>query len=541
MKQALPPRHLIPRWRRISATLKEPEAIPQGDSPKGSQEAAPEDLERAIADWKSSPTAGHLGDVLAFSVAPGFSSEVKEVARAALMMPAKITAPQLQFMRTLLDEKGEEEFKPELGNSICNHHVQRQVQEARSLLRVNPANPLVLLDLAQLQLASGKAGSAERSLLSALSLSRNNRIVLRTLARFYVHQGKPDKALALVARHPRTRVDPWLMASEIAISQAAATPSRFLSKGWKLARERSSPPADVAELAGAVGGVELSSGKVKQARELYRLALISPNDNVIAQAITDQKLLGIDLSLSLSQAVTRRAAEAQVLLAWRKLDTEAAERNALQWHAEEPFSSRPVEFLSSLFGVAGKYEEGVLIARRGLLSDPNDANLYTGLAYCLASLGQEHAAETAARKAVSLDGAKYEPHTVATRGLLAMRRGEFEVAGGLYESAFDAFVKRRETQAAAVCYAFYARSAYVYQHPRAKAILEKAVDLFKQAPTQDAAIVLLSVTETIGEPQGEFGLRRLRQWVYDEERNMLIQRDAVTSKGAPALVIKPKR
>ncbi|GAI55051.1 unnamed protein product, partial [marine sediment metagenome] len=74
----------------------------------------------------------------------------------------------------------------------------------RELLRVAPDNAFALLDYAQLLTALGKLKAAEKTLRTALSVSPDNRTVLRTIARFYVHQGKPDIAHDIVRRHKRT-------------------------------------------------------------------------------------------------------------------------------------------------------------------------------------------------------------------------------------------------------------------------------------------------------------------------------------------------
>src|SRR5690606_21639596 len=118
-----------------------------------------------------------------------------------------------------------------------------------------------------LQLAVGNAKRADRAIVTALSLSPNSRVTLRTVARYYVHVGEPDRAHALIARHERTAGDPWLMASEIALAQASGEQRRFAVKGRRFSKSNAAPVRHLSELRGALGGLELASGAVRHARE----------------------------------------------------------------------------------------------------------------------------------------------------------------------------------------------------------------------------------------------------------------------------------
>jgi len=537
MTTSLPKRRLIPRWRRTASTLDLAEA---SFSARGEPRAFSLDenqLARSIAEWRDAPTVGHLGDVLAFSVDPKLRDDIAVVAREALQRQASVTAAQRALIATILDEHDTPTPAPDTFE-ICNPATRREMAALRRTLRINPADPLALLDVAQFQLSAGNPKLAERSLRSALSLSPNSRIVIRTLARFYVHARRGDEAHALVRKHARTPADPWLMAAEIALAGIAKSAPHFAAKGQRFIHEKSARYADLSELAGAIGGIELSSGNVRKARELFRIALRCPNDNVIAQAVTDQSLLAIDLNQPEQRKVALSASEAQTLLAWEALNTDQAELHALAWHSEEPFSSRPLQFITTLYAIQKKYPQGINLAHRGLIADPRDATLLANLAYLLASSDKLELAENCLRRPTRVASDYIDPVVLATSGLIAMKRGEYRAGDELYLEAIARFRARGSAKMESTCYAYYARSAFETAHTNRGAILTMALEAYEKAKSADAAVILRQLDQRVDPADQSESVRRLSQWIFDEKSNSLIQRHGVTKAGAPALIIK---
>jgi tetratricopeptide (TPR) repeat protein len=184
-------------------------------------------------------------------------------------------------------------------------------------LKSSPDDALTLLDYAQFQAAIGRLERAERAIRTAVTLRPNNRTVLRTAARFFVHAGKPDVGHALIRRHARTASDPWLMATEIALADVSQVQSMFLGKGRRfLIDHKSLPASQLTELAGALSMAEFNSGNLKRAREMQRQALLAPNDNVIAQAVEYRSRLGLQLEGPTIERAMAGSNEAQVLQAW---------------------------------------------------------------------------------------------------------------------------------------------------------------------------------------------------------------------------------
>lgn len=420
--------------------------------------------------------------------------------------------------------------------------MQARVAQLRKELLVAPENVLALLDLAQLQLAAGKQDAAERLLFTALNLAPDGRIVLRTAARFFVHLGKIDRAHSLIARHPATRDDPWLMASEIALADAAGRSSNLVNAGRRMIRASKKSPRQLAELAGAVAHRELMGGSAVSARGYLRLALEQPTDNVVAQAMIDARQMGLKLEEpSIIQAVSR-SSEALMLQAWMNADEAGSELQALRWHSEEPFSSRPVQFLTALYALQGDYAKTLEWVQKGLIADPSDDGLLSNLAFAQAALGDDVAAAASIKRARFEGHDRIEPFFRATEGLIALRRGDFDAARMHYREAEQALLKAHNESLAALCVAHYAKFAVQFGAPDAEALSREAFEKVKKSPTIDGLILLGKLEEKPVEISQEVDeQRRLSQWVFDPETNTLTQKLGVTTKGAPAIVVKSSR
>jgi thioredoxin-like negative regulator of GroEL len=201
MKFQLPPRRLIPKWRPVASTLKNAESQPSIEHKPSEFNGNAEEFEKAVALWRQTMEPGVLGDVLSFSVHPDLQSKAIDIGREAVRVGAKVTTAQASLIQDAIDDP--------MAAQLENMPFQKPIQELRNTLRNTPDNPLALLDYAQFQLALGKEKAAERSLKTALSLVPNNRLVLRTMARFLVHSNEASRAHSLIQRHPCTPYDPW--------------------------------------------------------------------------------------------------------------------------------------------------------------------------------------------------------------------------------------------------------------------------------------------------------------------------------------------
>jgi hypothetical protein len=537
----LPKRRLIPRWRPIAATLETTEATSTDLRAPQAYSGDPEDLKFAISQWREKKEPGMLGEVLAFSVHQNLAQEVLEIGREAINSGAPITSVQSLLIRELSEENYPQRLLyPSSDQTAESQPFQQAIKRLRSLLRFAPDNSFALLDYAQLQLAVGKPKTAERALRTALSLSPNNRLVLRTAARFLVHSRDFKQAHKLIQHHPRTPTDPWLMASEIALADIANIESSYLSKGKRLLTNKSKYyPGHLTELSGAIAIEEMLSGNLKRAREAQKFALFAPNDNVIAQAIEQEKEFGLHLDTPQIIKALSTSNEALAIQAFSTFQSDNLISHAKDWHAEEPFSSRPIVLLSSTYAYMGEFEEAERWSKAGLIADPEDFNLLVSLAYSLAQLGNINGSEIAMRKLRSIDFKRADPYCKATEGLIAYRQKRFDAGDKIYDEAVSIFYKNKQEQLGAFCRLNQVLSALDYNHPKADEIVKTAKFALEAYPSTDS-YWLLKIRSSLSIPdcqKNELPKRRLSQWVFDSTKNSLTERVGITSIGAQPLVV----
>ena len=280
------------------------------------------------------------------------------------------------------------------------------------------------------------------------------------------------------------------MASEIALAELAGRDSALLNVGRRMIRTSSRSSRQLAELAGVLASRELREGSLKEARSHLRLALEQPTDNVVAQAMMEARQMGVRLDEPAIVQAVSRSAEAQLLQAWMAAARTVSEAHALRWHAEEPFSSRPLQFLTSLYALQGEYRKALEWVQKGLIADPDDLGLISNLSIAQAAVGDEVAAEASIKRARSLRTAGLEPFFKATEGLIALRRKKFDVARTLYREAEQTLLNDGRESVAALCVAHYAKFAVEYGAADADALRQEAQQKVEKAPTIDGLIML---------------------------------------------------
>ena len=120
------------------------------------------------------------------------------------------------------------------------------------------------------------------------------------------------------------------------------------------------------------------------------------------------------------------------------MESEKALRAAWEWHHDQPFSSGPGELGSYHASVAGRFEEGVAIARAALRANPGEFLLSNNLAFCLLKLDRvREAAETLRPIGTDNLNADQRETDMATVGLLHFRAGDADRGRHLYLQAVE--------------------------------------------------------------------------------------------------------
>lgn len=487
-------RHVVPRWRPSGSKLSAVELSP--DREVGRLQVERDlDLEERERDFRNSRSFWTAADLISSAVSRGVSNPLVLEA-ASLLGNLAYKAPALGRLLARMSSSTDESVDTvPLNLASLNHDAGNRVRFTRALLRESPRSAMRWLDLALAHLTLGNQGAARRAIHSALSIAPNNRVVLRSSARFFVHSRQPDEALFWLERSGRLENDPWLLAAHLAVSQVAKLPLKRYRLARELLADNGLTPLSSSELFAVVASEELSSGRAKPARFLMNSALRQPTENSIAQAVwsIDRGLGGFEID----QGAAPRAFEARALSALQKSEWETALLAAESWIADEPFSVRAAMH-ASYIALTGfeDYSKALDFTQLGLRTSPNHAMLLNNAAFSLANLGRTDEAN------LYLDLAKTDDEEIrfmleATRGLTRFREGNIEAGRSHYRRAYDKFKQDGSLNLAALCQVMWAREEMRARTEVGDRLFDEASHLTNSSSSTGARIWLARVTRQL--------------------------------------------
>ena len=441
-------RRLIPRWRYSTSGHVAQETA--SDRVRTTPLAIDERYwEEKIQEWERSRTLPAAADLVACATVLDRCGNVNE-AIECLLKGADQLRPDVvrlaEFAHQRMESSGGErcfDSRSDPGTVVVaasdpTLDARLVVAKSRARLSMDPRDALAWMDMSRAYTTLGQLEPAKRAMQRALQLAPNHRLILRAACRRLIHVNDAPAAHALIARHPRTAGDPWLIAAELAVAQVLERKSVFLVSGTKMLARHDFRPAATTELSAALSMQAYGSGSLKIAKRLMRGSLEDPTDNVVAQARwIGAQLGGIDIPESVWD--TPRSFEAWAWRAYLEGDWQTALRFAKEWVADEPFSSRAAvtaTFVAT--SVNRDFEYAVQCAQRVLIADPNDPMLTNNLVVALVYRGSlKEAAELCERLASTAATGDAGCTSVATRGLVRFRAGEIEAGRTYYQRAFD--------------------------------------------------------------------------------------------------------
>jgi tetratricopeptide (TPR) repeat protein len=417
-------RRIIPRWRnsRISmksrelTSLKENKRTPAGDN----------EIPKKVESWNKDKSLINAVELITSAHSQGLYSDSIEAVEYILKNKSKVFPLVTEVAEDILIKLGKTQIPNEEDSNnviIDPTKIYGQIHIIRNILKNYPLDPLLWTDLAQSYTNLGQFDQAVDSIHVALNLAPNNRFILRSATRLLIHLDQPDKASRLLLANETTKYDPWLLSAEIAASTVEGKVSRLISRGRELL-DQDFHPFQLAELASALGTLELLSGSNKKAKKLFQNSLIDPNENVIAQSIWAKRQLN-SLDLSKVWDKTPRIYEAQAIRAYFNQEWDLVVTACTSWLKDEPFSSRPAEIGSHAATLTSEnYILAELFCRSGLVANPKDPSLLNNLAFALANQGKLEEAEKIINQVDFTNiGNPVKVALNATEGLLRFRQG----------------------------------------------------------------------------------------------------------------------
>jgi len=430
-------RHIIPRWNdiHISTTLRE--TTPLQKTSKLSADIATNDLEyfkSLLVEWKDSKSLPLAIEILTCSnLIENSIIDISDItAYAKYRLSTMDTIPEL--LRDIVDVPCGSDSPHILA---IDSFPEKQISRIRKSLINAPRNTLNWCELARNYLILGQNEKSKKALSVALQLSPNHRSVLRAVAAFFAHTGDYDIGLSILRKSPILRYDPWVLSSEIALTNECGYSSKLVKTGIQMLDDSNINPAALSELAGELSTMDFQNGDIRKGRKKLQVAKVIPHENAVAQMTwIDQNVYKIgEIIADIEEPIYNYEAEAKRSIAdndWtRAIDI------IEHWQAYQPFSREPAmdgSYIAADF--LNNQKQAMHILEIGIRSNPHDLSLLNNYVYSLIMDNQLELAQKSLNQIfASILNAKENVSIIATHGLYCFRTGDITAGRTLYQKA----------------------------------------------------------------------------------------------------------
>lgn len=445
-------RRVIPNWRDYKRTVQ----LGELNQSNKIEDPVLTSITRSIHDWSELKTIATAADLINSSfVSSLYTSEVQEAidfVRASknqrsttLMDIADLIENGFSTEKNIINNSLLEidvdtinEFQAYINNRAFHKIISRTKARARNELK----NPIVWVELGRLYSMRGQELKASNAIKTALHLAPDNRFVLRSATRFFIHSGNPEIALHYLRTSKKIKRDPWLISAHIATSSILGRFSPFIKPGKLLLESGKYSDFEITELASSIGTLEFNSGSFKNAKKYFNRSMARPNDNSLAQLEWISK---DDIRFNINIADFSKVInpfEAKALEDYTAENWNGALENAIKWFLDMPFSKRPILLASHIAGtLLDDKEAAILLCQVGLQANPQDPSLLNNMVYYSASADNFHELDSYIHKMMSVNFKELTEDKkityFATLGLVALKKGDVELGKNLYKRAID--------------------------------------------------------------------------------------------------------
>ena len=429
-------RNVIPNWRSFVNTANLGE-LNSSENLKLDSSFKP-DISDLELDWKKSNNLGTAGDIIGVALICN-QEENKTVQEAAKYVLKKkqqnVTSALIEAAITILRPK---QTKIEINSDLSTledfgekeslKNIFIFVHQIKKKLIKNPKNAILWVELARYYSILGQDIHANKAMNNAVYLAPENRFVLRSASRFYCHFGDLERSHDILRKAELTRFDPWLIASEVALSTLRGRGSRFAKIGLNIIGQKSFHPFNISELSSSLATLELQNGNFKNSKKLFSNSLIQPNDNALAQAEWVSQEEDILLFHDLESFNLDNSYEALALEYFEKGLWDKAIEYSKKWFIDLPFSKGPLLFANNIASRKLKnHDLAFKFVKLGLVSHPRDSQLLNNIIYSLCVQNKLDEAGQYLEKVNSSDFNKNNSNGIcltATKGLFYFRLGD---------------------------------------------------------------------------------------------------------------------
>lgn len=422
-------RHALPRWSSLNTAKKLGEMSPTKAKTIPSSGVNDQELIELLGEWKQEKSLPLAVEIISAAKLSMSDEDISEV-----LIYAQNAAEEIKENNPLLKELLFDSENP----TVCDTDTHQVcIEKIKKSLIERPRNPLLWSELSREYTIMGQEKKSERAIHIAYNLAPENRTVLRAIARFYAHNGDVGQALFYLRNSALLKTDPWIVSSEIALSNEMGRTSKNVKLGQRMVFDKKYHPLAISELASELGTMDFVAGSSKQGKRKLELATQLPHENAIAQITWINKNAYNVESIMRSIPDTSCNFEAETRWYYDAQEWERALELASLWQEYQPFSREPAmvsSFVATDFLM--DYQKAEMTLRCGLNSNPTDYRLLNNYVYVLALSGQLDKANDAFLRAEKYSPDNYIP-LIATAGLLNYRQGREEVGKALYLKAID--------------------------------------------------------------------------------------------------------
>jgi tetratricopeptide (TPR) repeat protein len=507
------PRRVVPRWRSswITAQTAEARAAKPGGVSNLTAEVSNKQMELDL-----SPTVPVAAELMFLATEAGNEYAAKRGAALIVENQQRIGATRLVATAKRVLESASMGTAPDAANDF--------VKESRKLLALDFRNPVLLMDIARDLTARGHDKAALRYVRAAVALAPQSRFVVRAAARYFLHIGDHGRAHEVLLRSSLLISDPWVQASEIAVSTVRGRTSPNARRAIRALSNMRTIGLELSELASAVATVELNDGSDKKARHLFAKSLERPNDNSVAQA--EWAAQRLKLVVDAAALRTPFSFEANSNNAYRRLQMLDAIAFAKEWAEDEPFASRPLDALTHMYCLEERFDEARQSAEHAIRLEGKDTgSSQLNLLFIRIEQGDiEGAHEDLLRLAKRAESRPYAVHIYADAGALAYATGDFKQGQFYYQKAIKLARAKGAVSEEALARAFFARAATRHGDPNAENVVRDTAAAVERLPSAGAIhIVRRLVDSDQSRMLEQVAAKRIAQkkWTWDSVTNTL--------------------
>ncbi len=343
-------------------------------------------------------------------------------------------------------------------------------------------NPILWMDLAFFYAQLGQNDSAKKCVTTALSINKDNRYLLRSASRFFLHIKDHQSALKYIRNSEASPYDPWLVSAELAIANSMNKTPKFIkqAKGFI---NNSDPSFHISELSCALGTIELENGATKKSKKLFKEALYEPTENALAQVvfIKNSKNLSIHINISSLQDFNF---ESKACAFFKDGKYKKSLTEIEQWLQYQPFSAEPAIEGSYIASVAlGDFRRAINIIKKGKQASSKNFILNNNHIFSLASLGDTSEAQKILNQLNINCLDEFDKNVLkATEAVINFRNQEIPKGRQLYKESTAFFKNKKFEQSEAIAKLFWAREESIIKSGEAKKLKKEVLDISKKFP-----------------------------------------------------------